>query len=118
MTINITNEIGNIIITKEAITQIIGQSAVECYGLVGMASKSEINGLVRLLKGEQLSKGVKVTESDDGLVIDLYVIVEFGTKISTVAENTISRVKYSVEKQTGLDVAKVNINIEGVRVQS
>ncbi len=118
MTITITNEIGNVIITKDALTQIIGQSAVECYGLVGMASKSENNGLVRLLKGEQLSKGVKVKESDKGLIIDLYVIVEFETKISVVAENIISKVKYNVEKQTGLGVEKVNINIEGVRIQS
>ncbi len=116
MTINITNEIGNIAITRDALTQIIGQSAVECYGIVGMASKSETNGFVRLLKGEQLSKGVKVKEDEEGLIIDLYVIVEFGTKISAIAENTISTVKYNVENQTGLHVSKVNINIEGVRL--
>ncbi|PID82779.1 MAG: Asp23/Gls24 family envelope stress response protein [Clostridiales bacterium] len=118
MAINIYNDYGNIIITKEALIQIIGHSAIECYGLVGMASKSEINGFVRLLKREHLAKGVKVREGEEGIIIDLYVIVEFETKISVVAENIISTVKYNVEKQTGLKVEKVNINIEDVRIQS
>ncbi len=111
------NEHGNITISKDVISQIAGASAVECYGLVGMASTSASGGIVRLLKHDQLSKGVKIRETDKGLIIDLYVIVQFATKISVVAENIIQQVKYNVENQTGLYVAEVNINIESVRVQ-
>lgn len=111
------NEYGNIAIHKDVISQIAGASAVECYGLVGMASISASGGIVRLLRRDQLSKGVRITETEDGLVIDLFVIVQFATKISVVAENIMQQVKYNVENQTGMKVAKVNISIESVRVQ-
>lgn len=111
------NEYGNISIHKDVISQIAGAAAIECYGLVGMASTSASGGIVRLLKKDQLSKGVTIKESEDGLIIELHVIVQFATKISVVAENIIQQVKYSVENQTGLDVHKVNISIESVRVQ-
>ena len=55
---------------------------------------------------------------EEGIAIDLYVIIQFGTKISVVAENIIEKVKYNVENQTGLKVLNVNLHIEGVRVQS
>ena len=71
-----------------------------------------------MLKKENLSKGVRIHSEDEGIIIDLFVIVQFGTKISVVAQNIIERVKYSVENQTGLKVLKVNLNIEGVRVQA
>ncbi|PIE76899.1 MAG: Asp23/Gls24 family envelope stress response protein [Clostridiales bacterium] len=114
----IVNEHGTIIINKEVIAMIAGAAAIECYGLVGMASKSAGSGIVDLLKREHLTKGINITFEDEALIIDLYVVVQFGTKISVVAENIIKKVKYNVENQTGLTVKKVNLNIEGVRVQS
>ena len=117
MSIKVDNNLGSVNITKDVIANIAGSSAIECYGLVGMATRSATSGIVNLLKRENLSKGVKIEESDEGLIIDLYVIVQFGTKISVVAENIIDKVKYNVENQTGLKVKKVNINIEGMKVQ-
>jgi len=116
--ISLSNEIGKIEISAEVIASIAGASAIECYGLVGMASKSQTNGIVRLLKRDQLTKGIKVHVEEEAIVIDLFVIVQFGTKISVVADNIIKKVKYNVENQTGLTVKKVNLNIEGVRVQA
>lgn len=117
MTLKIDNEYGTINISKEVISNLAGSSAMECYGLVGMASRSTTSGIVNLLKRENLSKGVKVEETENGLVVDLFVVIQFGTKISVVANNIIERVKYSVETITGLKVEKVNVNIEGVKVQ-
>ncbi len=117
MHIKVENEIGTIEINTEVISNIAGAAAIECYGLVGMASKSATSGIADLLMRENLSKGIKVHVEEDGIIIDLYVIVQFGTKISVVANNIIEKVKYHVEKQTGVTVKKVNLNIEGVRVQ-
>jgi len=117
MNIKMDNEIGVIEINTEVVSTIAGAAAIECYGLVGMASKSPTSGIVNLLKKENLSKGIKVHVEEDGVVIDLFVIVQFGTKISVVANNIIDRVKYHVESQTGITVKNVNLNIEGVRVQ-
>ncbi len=118
MTAQLKNEYGSIFISNDVITNIIGISAIECYGLVGMASKSATDGIVKLLKKDNLSQGVKISiDENNNISIDLFVIVQFGTKISVVAENIIEKVKYSVEKFTGLNVQKVNVNIEEVRVQ-
>lgn len=117
MSIKINNELGDITIKKDVIATIAAVSAMECYGLVGMTYKSAKSGIAKLLKGEHLSKGVEVEASERDIRINLYVIVQFGTKLSVVAENIIEKVKYSVEMQTGLNVIEVNLNIEGVKVQ-
>ena len=116
MPAKIGNELGNFYISVDLLANIAGLAAMECYGLVGMATKKGKDGIVELLKRENLSRGVKVLEDNGKLIIDLYVIVEFGIKISVVAENIIDRVKYTVENLTGLKVIKVNVNVESVRV--
>ena len=118
MEMKINNEIGAVIISEEVIAMIAGASANEAYGIVGMASRGTKNGLGSILKRENLSKGVQVKLEDKDIHIDLYVIIQFGTKISVVAKNTIDKVKYNVESLTGLKVANVNLNIEGIKVQS
>jgi uncharacterized alkaline shock family protein YloU len=107
---------GEVNISEDVLATISGLAATECYGLVGMASKNAKDGLVELLKRENLAKGVKVTAEGKEINIDLFIVVEFGTKISTIADNIISKVKYTVENLTGLKVNKVNINVQGVRV--
>ena len=119
MAVYLENEIGKIIIEDQTIAKIAGITATECYGLVGMAPSSTTDGLVELLKGENVTKGVKVhVEEEANLIIDLYVIMQFGTKISAVAKNVIETVKYNVETYTGLSVFKVNIHVQGVRIQN
>ncbi|OPJ56917.1 Asp23/Gls24 family envelope stress response protein [Alkalithermobacter paradoxus] len=114
----IVNNYGNIYIDTEVIAKIASQSAIECYGLVGMGYKSKVDGLVELLKREHISKGVQVQIDEQELNIELFVIIQYGTKISVVADNIINRVKYSVEKFTGLKVNRIDINVQGVRVHN
>lgn len=110
-------DLGNIEITNDVIATIAGVAAVECYGLVGMASRKQLkDGIVELLGRENLSRGVEVREVEGELNIDLYIIVGYGTRIDEVANNVISTVKYSVEKYTGIKVGLININVQGVRV--
>lgn len=117
MSKSVENEFGTIRISDEVISKIAGATVVECYGLVGMVSKGSTS-FADILKRENLSKGVEIHVDGDSITIGLYVIIQFGTKISVVAENIINNVKYNVEKQTGLKVSKVNLNIEGVRVHA
>ncbi len=112
----IVNKYGNIYIDDEVIAKIASQAAIECYGLVGMSYKSKVDGIVELLKRENISKGVKVEIEEDRVHIELFVIIQYGTKISAVADNIIDRVKYMVEKYTCLKVSKIDINVQGVRV--
>lgn len=114
----ITNEFGNIIVDDNVVATIAGIAAMECYGLVGMATSSAAEGLVEILKREHLTKGVKVTSEENRVTVDLYIMVQFGISISVVSSNIIERVKYSIENITGLEVEHVNINVQGVRVQN
>lgn len=114
----LTNKFGNIIIDDSVIATLSGIAAMECYGLVGMATSSATEGLVELLKREHLTKGVRVTSEENRVVIELFIIVQFGISISVVSSNIIERVKYTIENTTGLTVERININVQGVRVQN
>lgn len=117
MSVKIFNENGNIVIDDQAIATIAGLAAMECYGVVGMASRNATQGLFELLKKEQITKGIKVSATEDKINVDVYIVLQYGVKISVVAENVISRIKYSVETFTGVGVEDVNIFVQGVRVQ-
>ena len=108
--------LGNIYIDNEVIAQYAGSVAVECFGIVGMAGVSMKDGLVKLLKKESLTRGITVTLSQNKLVLDFHVIVAYGISIRTVADNLIENVKYKVEEFTGIEIAKINIYVDGVRV--
>lgn len=108
-------KLGNVEISEDVIATISGAAAIECYGLVGMASRKISDGVSGLLKRENLSKGVSVTLQEEDLIIDLNIIVGYGIKISEVASNVMDRVRYTVETMTGLKVAEVNVNVQGVR---
>jgi len=112
----IRNDLGTISIEPEVIARVAGLAATECYGIVGMAAKSMRDGLIRLLKKESLTKGVRLHIDDNSMIINLYIIVEYGTNINAIADTLKSNVKYRVEEQTGLRVNGVNVFVEGVRV--
>lgn len=116
MSAKVTNQYGSIEIDKQVIVQVAYKAAMESYGLVGLAYKSK--GIVELLKGENATKGVMVEELEDNTIaIELYVIIQYGTNISTVANNIIDRVKYTVESMTAIKVSKIDINVQGIRVK-
>ncbi|MGG7057530.1 Asp23/Gls24 family envelope stress response protein [Clostridium nigeriense] len=111
-----SNELGNIHYSEEVLAKIVGLSTMECYGVVGMVSKNATEGLWELMRIENLSKGVKLNFDEDKLIVELYVMVEYGTKISEIANNIIQKVRYSVENFTGLKVSSVTVNVQAVRV--
>ncbi len=114
-----SNDYGMIIINEEVIAQISGMTATECYGIVGMAARNVKDGIVQLLKGESLTKGIAVEIMEDNTVnIEFHIIVEYGTKISAVTDNLVSTVKYKVKDMLGLDVKRIKVFVEGVRVDN
>lgn len=110
-------QIGEITIDQEVIAKYAGAAAIECFGVVGMASVNVKDGFVKLLKKDNLSHGVNVVVDDNNsLDIGLHIIVAYGVSISAVAENLISNVKYQVEAFTGMRVNQIHVYVEGVRV--
>lgn len=103
---------GRISISREAVAQLVGHTAAECYGVVGMSARNRVG---RLLSRDRPTQGIAVGGGPDGLTIDLHVVVEYGLNLAEVAATVRSRVGYEVERLTGLRVAAVEVHIENVR---
>ncbi len=108
--------LGNIVINNEVIAQYAGSVAVECFGIVGMAGVSVKDGIVKLLKVDSLTRGISVSLNNNKLTLGFHVIVSYGVSILAVADNLVSNVKYKVEEFTGIEIEKINIYVDGVRV--
>ncbi|ALS27485.1 Asp23/Gls24 family envelope stress response protein [Paenibacillus cisolokensis] len=117
MPLQLSTELGKVYVTDECIAVIAGSAALDCYGLVGMASRKQLkDGIAELLGRDNLSRGVEVRRENDMVHIDLYIIVSYGTKISEVAHNIQAKVKYVLNEVIGLKVDHINIFVQGVRV--
>ncbi|TGB00245.1 Asp23/Gls24 family envelope stress response protein [Sporolactobacillus shoreae] len=120
MSISITNTYGQVDISTDVIAKIVGGAALDCYGIVGMASKNQLkDGFTELLKKENFSRGIIVSFDDDqDLLIDMYIIVSYGTRISEVAINVQNKVKETLNNTLGIEAAAINIFVQGVRLTS
>lgn len=114
---NFDNSRGSVKIANSVIAKIAGYAATGCYGVVGMAYSGGKDGIARLLKLEQMDKGVKIRLVENGIEIALYIIVEYGTNINAIGEVIRSSVKYNVEQMTGLNVTCIDVNVVGMRVE-
>ena len=117
MSIELKTNYGQIDISNDVVATIAGGAAVDCYGIVGMATKNQIkDGLTEILRKENFTRGVIVRQENEQVHIDMYIIVSYGTKISEIAHNVQSKVKYTLDQTVGLAVDSVNIFVQGVRV--
>ena len=116
MTTQIVNEYGVISIDNEVVARVAGLTAMDCYGVVGMGARSLRDGLIHLLKRESLTKGIDVMMDGETIIIDIRIIVEYGTNISAIAQNIIDSIIYKVKEIVGLDVSHVNISVVGIRI--
>ena len=110
------SEYGEIVIDPDVVATYAGSVAVECFGIVGMAAISMKDGLVKLLGREHLGHGIAVRMNGNRIELDFHVIVSYGVSISAVAENLVSSVQYKLEAFTGMEIEKITIFVEGVRV--
>ena len=113
---SMNTHMGNITIDNEVIAQYAGSVAMECFGIVGMAGINVKDGLVKLLKMDSMTRGINVSINNNKLTLNFHVIIAYGVSILAVSDNLISNVKYKVEEFTGIEVEKINIFVEGVRV--
>ncbi len=113
---SMNTHMGNIAIDNEVIAQYAGSVAMECFGVVGMAGINVKDGLVKLLKMDSMTRGINVLIKNNKLTLNFHVILAYGVSILAVSDNLISNVKYKLEEFTGIEVEKINIFVEGVRV--
>lgn len=117
MSINVSSKLGNIMISNEVIAEVIGLSAMECPGVIGMASKKRLkDGMAELLKRENYSRGIVVKTEEDKMIVDLHIVVLYGVNISEIAKSVQSRVKLSLESMIGISFDAINVLIEDVKI--
>jgi uncharacterized alkaline shock family protein YloU len=110
--------LGKVEVSPTAIASLASQAVLECYGVVGMATKDLASGIVEILQPSSHRRGVEIEIEDDSIEIDLYVVIEYGTRISTVARNIQSVVRYTLEKALGVPVGSVNVHVQDLRVSA
>ena len=109
---------GKVEVSPHAIATIAARAAVECYGVVGIAPRHpRLGAVVQRLAPEESARGVEVRFVEDHVVIDVWVILEHSLRVVEVAHNIMVIVKYAVEQALGLHVARVNINVQALRVR-
>lgn len=111
----VNTNMGDVVIDNEVIAKYAGAEAMECFGVVGMAAVSVKDGLVKLLKKENATRGISVSVVDNKLSIDFHIIVSYGLSIIAVSQALKENVKYKLEEFTGLSVDKINVYVDGVR---
>ena len=111
------NPFGSINISPEAIARIAYQAAIQSYGVVGLAPKNLVNGLTQILVKDP-NHGIEVEYAENQINIDIYVVVEYGTRIKSVANSVANTVRFHVEKALGLPLNEVNVHVQGLRVSS
>lgn len=111
------NPLGNIYVSYRAISTVAYQSAVQSYGVVGLTAKNFAEGLAQVIVKDP-ALGVDVRFDGKAIQIDLFIIVEYGTRIKSVAASVSDNVRYQVEKVFGLPVSQVNVHVRGLRVSN
>jgi uncharacterized alkaline shock family protein YloU len=112
---NETTPIGSIHVSPKAIATIAYQSALESYGVVGLASKNVVDGLANIIV-KNPTHGVDVEHTDGRISIDIYIIIEYGTRIKSVAASVANTIRYHVEKALGVPIDKINVHVQGLRI--
>ncbi|MBV6402036.1 MAG: hypothetical protein CNIPEHKO_02340 [Anaerolineales bacterium] len=112
-----TTSLGGIHISPNAVATIACQATLESYGVVGLAARNLADGLMKSITRDP-SRGITVRYNGEELDIEIHIIIEYGTRISSVAESVANTVRFHVEKALGLKVNSVNVHVAGLRVSN
>lgn len=115
--VRIDNHLGTIELTQSYLTTLIGHTVTSCFGVVRMNPAGATQGMrVNLLKSNSIDNGVKVRFAKDSekLIIDLHISVTYGINVSAITDSIINKVRYVVERETGIGVRKINVFVDGM----
>lgn len=107
--------LGAIHVSPNAIGTIASQALLKSYGVVGMASRNVVDGITSAITRDP-NHGIDVHTDGGRIIIDVYVIIEHGTRIMSVATSVVNSVRFNVQKTLGIPVYQVNIYVQGLRV--
>lgn len=108
---------GNLHVANDVLADMVGNAALECYGVVGMAAPSAADGIAKILPASRLRRGVVVTTTDAGIHVELYIVIEYGTNITTVSQNLIDRVSFVLKEYARVPLDGVEVHVQGIKVR-
>lgn len=117
MTGKMETNLGKVVVSEEAIAKMAGYVATSCYGVVGMLYHGKVDGLTSFFKRDKTSKGIKVERTDDSIVIEMHIMVEYGINMTVIAESISQNVKYQLLENAGIEISEVRVFIDGVRCE-
>lgn len=109
--------LGDLHVANDVLADMVGNAALECYGVVGMTAPSAADGIAKILPTSRLRRGVVVTGTDAGVHVELYVVIEYGTNINTVSQNLIDQVTFVLTEQACVPLDGVEVHVQGVKVR-
>lgn len=108
---------GSLHVANEVLADIVGNAAMESYGIVGMAAPNAADGIAKLLPHSRLRRGIVINNTEKGLQVDLYVIIEYGTNINTVSQNLIDKVSFVLTEYAKVPLSGVEVHVQGIKVR-
>ena len=107
---------GNLHVANDVLADMVGNAALECYGVVGMAAPNA-DGIAKILPASRLRRGVVVTTTEVGVHVELYVVIEYGTNINTVSQNLVDQVTFALSEYARVPLDGVEVHVQGVKVR-
>lgn len=108
---------GTLQVANDVLADIVGNAAMECYGVVGVTAPNAVDGISKILPNSRLRRGVVVRSTDEGLEVELYVVIEYGTNISIVSQNLIDQVTFALSEYARVSIASVEVHVQDVKVR-
>ena len=114
---SMNTHMGNIVVDNDVIAQYAGSVAIECIGIVGMAGISVKDGIAKILPASKLRRGITLNTTEEGVHVDLFIVVEYGTNMAAVSQNLIDAVSFVLKEQARVPVSGVEVHVQDVRVR-
>ncbi len=113
-----THSRGSVEVSPRVVAGLVAKACADCHGVVAMSARGLRDGLAQLLNRDNAERGIELHAREEGLAIDLFVVVEYGVRVVEVAHNLMNAVAQSLEQHLGVRVVEVNVNVQGVHRES
>ncbi len=108
---------GKLHVANEVLADMVGHAAMECYGVVGMVPPNAADGIAKILPPSRLRRGIVLDTTVEGVQVDMYVVIEYGTNVKAVSQNLIDTVSFALKEQARVPLAGVEVHVQDVKVR-
>ena len=108
---------GKLHVANDVLADMAGHAALECYGVVGMVAPDVVDGIAKILPVSRLRRGITIGTSEAGVRVDLYVVIEYGTNITTVSRNLVDAVTFALKEQARVPIDVIEVHVMDVKVR-